>query len=89
MKAAAVSRADVSNTGDGEYMSLIDLSTLQVVPKSVRALEKQLPYESRKLWEKVTDKLIKKEFSDATKEKVVIEQRQRDIAAERKRSGVE
>ncbi|TFK72794.1 hypothetical protein BDN72DRAFT_791897 [Pluteus cervinus] len=89
MKAAAVSRADVSNTGDGEYMTLIDLSRLQVVPKSVRSLEKQLPYESRKLWEKVTDKLIKKEFSDATKEKVVIEQRQRDIAAERKRSGVE
>jgi len=32
---------------------------------------------------------MKKEYSEATKEKVQIEQRQRDEAAERKRNGVE
>ena len=90
---ASRSKADVSSGagagGGGEWMDLIDVSTLQPIPKSVRPLEKQQPRESRKLWENVTDNLIKKEFSEATKEKVVIEQRQRDEAAERKRKGVE
>ncbi|KAJ3755961.1 hypothetical protein EV360DRAFT_48797 [Lentinula raphanica] len=71
-----------------EYSTLIDLSTLWVVPKQVRPLEKQLPTESRKLWEGVTSNLLKKEYSEATKEKVAIEQRQRDEAAERKKKGI-
>jgi hypothetical protein len=41
------------------------------------------------LWETVTSRLLKKEFGDATKEKVAIEQKQRDEAAERKRKGLE
>ncbi|KAI0062624.1 hypothetical protein BV25DRAFT_1825133 [Artomyces pyxidatus] len=72
-----------------EWRVLVDLSTLHVVPKAVRKLEKQLPDESRKLWETVTDGLLKKEYSEATREKQRIEQRQRDVAAERKRKGVE
>jgi len=32
---------------------------------------------------------LKKEFGEATKEKVAIEQKQRDEAAERKRRGIE
>lgn len=84
----AASRADVSHS-DSEYSTLIDISTLRVVPKEVRPLEKQLPHESRKLWRNVTDNLLKKEYSEATKEKVAIEQRQRDEAAERKRKGIE
>ena len=86
---ASRSKADVSGVDDGEWMDLIDVSTLSPIPKSVRPLEKQQPRESRKLWENVTDNLVKKEFSEATKEKVMIEQRQRDEAAERKRKGVE
>ncbi|KAF7323647.1 hypothetical protein MKEN_00585400 [Mycena kentingensis (nom. inval.)] len=84
---AASSRMDVSASKDEEWATLMDLSTLFVIPKTVRPLEKQIPYESQKLWESVTTRLIKKEFSDATKEKVAIEQRQRDVAAERKRKG--
>ncbi|KAF8989183.1 hypothetical protein BDQ17DRAFT_1257134, partial [Cyathus striatus] len=68
---------------------LIDLSYLQVVPKTVRPLEKQLSNESRKLWETVRDNLIRKEYSDAIKEKMAIEQKQRDSAAERKKKGIE
>ncbi|KAJ3866359.1 hypothetical protein EV359DRAFT_36875 [Lentinula novae-zelandiae] len=71
-----------------EFNTLIDLSTLWIVPKQVRPLEKQLPTESRKLWEGVTSRLMKKDFSEATKEKVVIEQKQRDEATERKKKGV-
>lgn len=71
------------------HNKLIDLSDLEVIPKSVRPLEVQLPHESRRLWDPVTSRLLKKEFGDATKEKVKIEQRQRDEADERKRKGHE
>ncbi|GBE87394.1 hypothetical protein BKA93DRAFT_743711 [Sparassis latifolia] len=70
-----------------ENATLIDLSTLHAIPMSVRPLEKQHPRESRKLWENVTSGLLKKEYSEATKHKLFIEQRQRDEAAERKRRG--
>lgn len=72
-----------------EWNVLIDLNHLNVVPKSVRPLEKQLPDESRKLWEKVTSKLIGKEYGEANKYKQGIEQRQREEAAERKKKGIE
>lgn len=84
----AASKIEISRH-DEDYATLLDLSTLKVVPKDVRPLEKQLPHESRKLWVSVTDSLVKKEFSEATKEKIAIEQKQRDEAAERKRRGVE
>ncbi|KAJ7705863.1 hypothetical protein B0H16DRAFT_1747006 [Mycena metata] len=54
----------------------------------LRPLEKQLPHESRSLWDIVTTRLLK-EVSNATKEKAAIEQKQRDNAADRKRKGVE
>ncbi|CAG7847793.1 Oxysterol-binding protein-like protein 1 [Serendipita indica DSM 11827] len=73
------------NGGD-ESTLLIDLSALSVVPKQVRPIEEQLPNESRRLWEGVTSNLLSKEFSEATKIKQAIEQKQRDIAAERKRN---
>ncbi|KIM42206.1 hypothetical protein M413DRAFT_409397 [Hebeloma cylindrosporum] len=90
---ASRSKADISSgidgVEDGEWMELIDVSRLGVIPKAVRPLERQQPRESRKLWENVTERLMKKEFSEATREKVMIEQRQRDEAAERKKKGVE
>jgi hypothetical protein len=73
----------------GEYATLLDLSTLKIIPKAVRPIEKQLPNESRKLWNDVTTRLVKKEYGEATKYKLAIEQKQRDEAAERKRQGVE
>ena len=80
--------SDTSDEDEDEWKTLLDLSTLHVIPKVVRPLEKQEPRESRKLWENVTNNLHKKEYSEATKEKIVIEQRQRDEAAERKRKGL-
>ena len=79
-------RVDAS---DSEYATLIDVSTLHVIPKNVRPLDKQQPNESRKLWDNVTTRLLKKEYSEATKHKLAIEQKQREDAAERKRKGVE
>ncbi|KAH8810237.1 hypothetical protein DL96DRAFT_1716942 [Flagelloscypha sp. PMI_526] len=75
------------NLAADDWQVLLDLTTLRQVPKVVRPIEKQEAYESQKLWEKVTSHLLGKRFSEATNEKVAIEQRQRDIAAERKRTG--
>ncbi|KAG9031560.1 hypothetical protein FRB95_002554 [Tulasnella sp. JGI-2019a] len=69
--------------------TLIDIDMLSLVPKSVRPLSQQLPNESRKLWEGVTTNLLSKNFNEATKIKQVIEQKQRDIAAQRKATGKE
>ncbi|KAK0449686.1 uncharacterized protein EV420DRAFT_1647021 [Desarmillaria tabescens] len=85
----ATSKADLATVSEGEYSTLIDLGELEVIPKQVRPLERQLPHESRRLWNNVTSKLQNKEYSDATKEKVAIEQRQREEAAERKKKGIE
>ena len=74
---------------EDEWAILIDVSTLHPVPKSVRPLENQLPTESRKLWDSVTSRLLKKEYSDATKFKQAIEQKQRDDATERRNKGIE
>ncbi|KAG6831072.1 hypothetical protein H0H92_012995 [Tricholoma furcatifolium] len=84
----AASKASLGCHHDEEYTTLIDLSVLKVLPKAVRPLEKQLPDESRKMWANVTHNLLIKEYSEATKEKIAIEQRQRDIAADRKRKGI-
>ncbi|KAI0938482.1 hypothetical protein AcW1_001792 [Taiwanofungus camphoratus] len=78
-----------TSSPNSEYATLIDLSTLHVIPKAVRHLDKQLPNESRRLWDSVTTRLLKKEYGDATKHKQAIEQRQRDEAAERKRKGTQ
>ena len=82
------SKHSQSSTG-GDWHPLIDLSELRVVPMGVRSMQKQLPNESRKLWENVTSHLLNKNYSDATKAKQQIEQRQRDEAEARKRKGEE
>lgn len=81
--------SSVSVSSTAEHHTLVDLEKLQTIPKVVRPLEKQLPKESRKLWEGVTTKLLNKEYGDATKHKLALEQRQRDEASERKRKGEE
>ncbi|OCB86848.1 hypothetical protein A7U60_g6021 [Sanghuangporus baumii] len=84
------STSNASSNSDGEDTNtLIDMSTLLVIPKQVKPLHKQHAYESRKLWENVTKNLLAKEYSEATRHKHSIEQRQRDRAAERKKKGEE
>ncbi|KAG6379565.1 hypothetical protein JVT61DRAFT_10068 [Boletus reticuloceps] len=83
------SHSSVSVASTAELYTLVDLEKLRTIPKIVRPLEKQLPKESRKLWENVTSKLLSKEYGDATKHKLALEQKQRDEASERKRKGEE
>lgn len=55
----------------------------------MRPLDVQEDMESRKIWLPVTEAIVNKEFSQATKHKQDIEQIQRTAAAERKRKGEE
>lgn len=63
---------------------IIDLAPLNPVPKVVPPLEEQLPNESLKFWEAVTNAIVGKQFSLATSLKTEIEENQRAKAAERK-----
>ncbi|PWN96789.1 hypothetical protein FA09DRAFT_299451 [Tilletiopsis washingtonensis] len=71
--------------GDKDARLLIDLDELEPSKCVVRPLKAQQEMESRKIWEPVTNAIIAKDYSGATKAKQDIEQKQRDTAAERKR----
>jgi len=72
-----------------EWRVLIDLDQLALIPKDVRPMSEQDGHESRKLWDPVTQNLLSKNWGEATRQKQVIEQAQRDLSAKRKAEGVE
>lgn len=51
----------------------------------MREISKQAPEESRRFWKDVTKAIQDKKYSEATRVKQIIEQQQRDLAAERQR----
>ncbi|CAB4397198.1 unnamed protein product [Rhizophagus irregularis] len=63
---------------------LLDMEKLEAVPKQVKPLSQQGPLESRKVWQPVSSALFSKDYAKATKEKQIIEERQRQKASERK-----
>ncbi|KAF2033393.1 hypothetical protein EK21DRAFT_98385 [Setomelanomma holmii] len=63
---------------------IIDLNPLDPIPKVVPPLEEQLPNESLKFWEHVTNAIVGRQYSLATTLKTEIEDKQRKKAAERK-----
>lgn len=79
------SAADASQ----EWKVLLSLDELALIPKDVRPVDEQDARESRRLWDPVTVNLLAKNWGEATKQKQVIEQRQRDIAAKLKEDGKE
>ena len=72
-----------------EKQLLVDLVPLMPVPKMVPATEEQLPNESRVFWKDLTAAIQSRQFSEATKVKQEIEDRQREKAAARKAQRVE
>jgi hypothetical protein len=72
-----------------EWRILIDLDQLALIPKDVRPMTEQDGHESRKLWDPVTQNLLSKNWGEATRQKQVIEQAQRDLSAKRKAENVE
>ncbi|KAJ0417209.1 hypothetical protein BJY00DRAFT_211676 [Aspergillus carlsbadensis] len=69
--------------GSSEPQLLIDIAPLFPVAKSLPPEETQLLNESRKFWSGVTEAILDKRYSQATKLKQEIEERQREKAAER------
>jgi len=67
----------------------VDLDALNVIPKECLPDETQLPHESRRVWKEVTDLILAKEYSKATKVKQAIEGKQRKDAAIRKENNQE
>ncbi|XP_061465003.1 oxysterol-binding protein-related protein 11 [Rhineura floridana] len=63
------------NNGETKCM---DLTKLPVIRKQVRPIEKQGPFESRKLWQHVTESLREGDIDKATEHKKSLEERQRN-----------
>ncbi|EST05250.1 Oxysterol-binding protein [Kalmanozyma brasiliensis GHG001] len=73
--------------GEKESRLLLNVNDVDPIAKAVRPLGAQDEMESRRIWEPVTNAILGKKFSEATKAKQEIEQKQRNVAAERKRKG--
>jgi len=73
-----------NNNNNNKKQVLFDATTTKPLLPEVAPIEKQQPYESRKLWEKVTAGIKAKDLDAATDGKSFLEQRQRDEAKERK-----
>ena len=69
--------------GSPDSHVIIDLTPLYPASKIVPPEEYQLPNESRRFWALVTSAILDKRYSEATKYKHEIEERQRQKAAER------
>ncbi|RDW87195.1 putative oxysterol binding protein (Orp8) [Aspergillus mulundensis] len=75
--------------GTNEPRLLIDITPLFPISKTLPPEETQLSNESRKFWSGVTEAILNKRYSQATKLKVEIEDRQRQKAAERQENNEE
>lgn len=74
---------------DKDKILLVDLNPLFPVPKVVPPIEQQLPNESQRFWNDLTQAILTKQYSQATVTKQEIEERQRQKASERKARNVE
>ncbi|EPX74340.1 oxysterol binding protein [Schizosaccharomyces octosporus yFS286] len=75
--------------GDSESKMLVDLNELDLVHKRCPPLNKQFPFESRKIWYPVTQNIVSKRYPQATKAKQEIEEQQRQDSAMRHESNTE
>ncbi|ORX98971.1 Oxysterol-binding protein [Basidiobolus meristosporus CBS 931.73] len=74
---------EIQNGRKGSWTLFFDAANSQVYPKIVAPEDEQEPYESRRLWSKVTSALTNRDMDLATDEKTAIEENQRMIAKER------
>ena len=78
----------IKNLKTGEKELLFNAAGAKHTPGSVRPLEEQEERESRKLWNKVTTAIIKRDQATATEAKSAIEDRQREETRARDAEGV-
>ena len=73
--------------GETQRHPLINMAELNACERHVRPLEEQHPWESRRLWDKVTQALLRHEYSHASSEKHHIEHNHRNHLDERSKKG--
>ncbi|KAF2768521.1 hypothetical protein EJ03DRAFT_328182 [Teratosphaeria nubilosa] len=78
---------DFKKVPEKDRILLVDVQPLRPVPKTCPPEDKQLPNESRRFWNDVTEKISEKQFNAATNKKQELEEVQRQKAAERKAEG--
>ena len=74
-------------SGTTERQTLIDIVPLYPASKLVPPDKDQLPNESRRFWGDITEAILAKQYSLATRLKQELEERQREKAAKRKARG--
>ncbi|CAG8458882.1 11804_t:CDS:2 [Funneliformis mosseae] len=74
----------VTRRDTNETRLLLDLEKLEAVPKKVKPMAQQGSLESRKIWRSVSSALFSKDYNKATKEKQILEEKQRQKASDRK-----
>ncbi|CAN8010058.1 unnamed protein product [Ixodes pacificus] len=72
----------------GDLAVFVDTTSLPITKKVVKPIEKQEPYESRRMWKEVTLALKNKDVNMATEGKSLLEEKQRSEARERKENNV-
>ncbi|EEC05372.1 oxysterol binding protein 9, putative [Ixodes scapularis] len=72
----------------GDLAVFVDTTSLPITKKVVKPIEKQEPYESRRMWKEVTLALKNKDVNLATEGKSLLEEKQRSEARERKENNV-
>lgn len=77
----------ISNARSREKHVLLDVSDLTSAPKSVPSLPQQKENESRVVWDSITQAIHAKKFETATRNKVEVEDAQRQVAKERSEKG--
>lgn len=80
-------RTDGTLPSSKTWKVLLDMVPLLVVPKTVAPLEAQDALETRKVWDSVSQALLAKDYTTASKNKQSLEQDQRDLADARKKAG--
>ncbi|KAL6305646.1 Oxysterol-binding protein [Sparassis latifolia] len=80
---------EYKNIKSGVKRVLFDASKdgMKIAPKCVAPEEEQEPNESRRLWTKLTRAIVSKDMDAASKEKIAVEESQRELRRRRDESG--
>lgn len=78
---------DIEDCSTGERSTFYDTKKSSVWTPKVKPIDQQLPHESRKLWGSTIEALGKNDHTTATEEKFKVEERQRELAQDRKLKG--
>ncbi|GAM18454.1 hypothetical protein SAMD00019534_016290, partial [Acytostelium subglobosum LB1] len=82
-------KVDITNAKTKKTEVFWECNTTKKTPRFIRPMAQQEPNESQRLWTHVAQGIIKKDQKEATKEKIKLENDQRQADRERKERGVD